>query len=59
MSVFNLFKRRPTAPVARERLKVLLAHERARKVVVDDSAPPRRPLSNPAQRRRAAFALLA
>lgn len=29
MSVFNLFKRRPTAPVARERLKVLLAHERA------------------------------
>jgi cell division topological specificity factor len=28
MNVFNLF-RRPTAPVARERLQILLAHERA------------------------------
>lgn len=27
--IFNLFKRRNTAPVARERLQVLLAHERA------------------------------
>ncbi len=29
MSVFNLFRRRATAPVARERLQILLAHERA------------------------------
>jgi len=29
MSVFNLFRRRPTAPVARERLQILLAHERS------------------------------
>jgi cell division topological specificity factor len=28
MSLFNLFTRRSTAPVARERLQVLLAHER-------------------------------
>jgi cell division topological specificity factor len=27
--IFNLFNRRTTAPVARERLQVLLAHERA------------------------------
>ena len=27
--IFGLFKRRSTAPVARERLQVLLAHERA------------------------------
>jgi cell division topological specificity factor len=27
--IFDLFKRRPTAPVARERLQILLAHERA------------------------------
>ncbi|WP_062227979.1 cell division topological specificity factor MinE [Aureimonas frigidaquae] len=29
MSIFNLFARRNTAPAARERLQVLLAHERA------------------------------
>ena len=29
MSVFNLFRRRGTAPVARERLQILLAHERS------------------------------
>ncbi len=29
MSIFNLFQRRASAPVARERLQVLLAHERA------------------------------
>jgi cell division topological specificity factor len=29
MSLFNLFRRRASAPVARERLQVLLAHERA------------------------------
>jgi cell division topological specificity factor len=29
MNVFNLFRRRATAPVARERLQILLAHERA------------------------------
>jgi cell division topological specificity factor len=29
MSLFDLFRRRNTAPVARERLQVLLAHERA------------------------------
>ena len=29
MSLFNLFMRRGTAPVARERLQVLLAHERS------------------------------
>jgi cell division topological specificity factor len=29
MSLLDLFRRRPTAPVARERLQVLLAHERA------------------------------
>jgi cell division topological specificity factor len=28
MSIFNLFRRRNTAPVARERLQILLAHER-------------------------------
>jgi len=28
MSLFNLFRRRSTAPVARERLQILLAHER-------------------------------
>ena len=28
MSLFNLFNRRTSAPVARERLQVLLAHER-------------------------------
>lgn len=28
MSLFNLFKRRGSAPVARERLQVLLAYER-------------------------------
>jgi cell division topological specificity factor len=27
--IFQLFKRRPTANVARERLQILLAHERA------------------------------
>ncbi len=27
--IFQLFKRRPTATVARERLQILLAHERA------------------------------
>jgi cell division topological specificity factor len=29
MSLFNLFSRRSSAPVARERLQILLAHERA------------------------------
>ena len=29
MSVFDLFRRRGSAPVARERLQILLAHERA------------------------------
>ncbi|MCM2504153.1 cell division topological specificity factor MinE [Aureimonas altamirensis] len=29
MNLFNLFARRNTAPAARERLQVLLAHERA------------------------------
>jgi cell division topological specificity factor len=29
MSMFNLFRRRGTAPVARDRLQILLAHERA------------------------------
>ncbi len=29
MTIFNLFRKKPTAPVARERLQVLLAHERA------------------------------
>jgi cell division topological specificity factor len=28
MSVFGLFRRRSSAPVARERLQILLAHER-------------------------------
>jgi cell division topological specificity factor len=28
MNVFNLFRRRASAPVARERLQILLAHER-------------------------------
>lgn len=28
MNIFNLFVRRTTAPVARERLQILLAHER-------------------------------
>ena len=29
MSLFNLFQRRPSATVARDRLQILLAHERA------------------------------
>jgi cell division topological specificity factor len=29
MTLLSLFKRRTTAPVARERLQILLAHERA------------------------------
>lgn len=29
MTIFNLFRRKPSAPVARDRLQVLLAHERA------------------------------
>jgi cell division topological specificity factor len=29
MSLFDFFRRRNTAPVARERLQILLAHERA------------------------------
>lgn len=29
MSLFSLFKRRDSAPVARERLQILLQHERA------------------------------
>lgn len=29
MTVFGLFQRRATAPVARERLQILLAHERS------------------------------
>ena len=29
MSLFNLFQKRPSAPVARDRLQILLAHERA------------------------------
>lgn len=29
MSLFSLFNRRASAPVARERLQILLAHERA------------------------------
>ena len=29
MSMFNLFRRRGSAPVARDRLPILLAHERA------------------------------
>jgi cell division topological specificity factor len=29
MSLFDLFRRRSSAPVARDRLQVLLAHERA------------------------------
>lgn len=29
MSIFNLFKKQASAPLARERLQVLLAHERA------------------------------
>lgn len=29
MTIFNLFRRKASAPVARERLQVLLAHERA------------------------------
>ena len=29
MSLFSFLARRPTAPVARERLQILLAHERA------------------------------
>lgn len=29
MSIFDVFRRRNTAPVARDRLQVLLAHERA------------------------------
>jgi cell division topological specificity factor len=29
MSIWRLFARQPTAPVARERLKIMLSHERA------------------------------
>jgi len=29
MNMFNLFRRRGSAPVARDRLQILLAHERA------------------------------
>ena len=29
MSIFNLFRRQDSAPVARDRLQILLAHERA------------------------------
>jgi cell division topological specificity factor len=29
MSLFDMFRRKATAPVARERLQILLAHERA------------------------------
>jgi cell division topological specificity factor len=29
MNVFNMFQKRSSAPVARERLQILLAHERA------------------------------
>ena len=29
MSLFNLFQKRPSASVARDRLQILLAHERA------------------------------
>lgn len=29
MNIFNLFNRRPSARVARDRLKLILAHERA------------------------------
>ncbi|MBV9539545.1 MAG: cell division topological specificity factor MinE [Acidisphaera sp.] len=29
MSIFQFFRRKPTAPVARDRLQILLAHERA------------------------------
>jgi cell division topological specificity factor len=29
MSLFNLFQKRPSATVARDRLQILLAHERA------------------------------
>jgi cell division topological specificity factor len=29
MSMFNLFRRRGSAPVARERLQILLSHERS------------------------------
>jgi len=29
MNLFTLFNRRPSAPVARDRLQILLAHERA------------------------------
>lgn len=29
MSILNFFRRRATAPVARERLQILLAHERS------------------------------
>jgi cell division topological specificity factor len=31
MSLFKLFRRQGSAPVARERLQILLAHERARR----------------------------
>ena len=31
MSLFNLFRRQGSAPVARERLQILLAHERSRR----------------------------
>jgi cell division topological specificity factor len=29
MTLFNLFRRRSSAPIARERLQILLAHERS------------------------------
>jgi cell division topological specificity factor len=28
MNLFNLFRRQPTAPIARDRLQILLSHER-------------------------------
>ena len=31
MTLFNLFRRRGSAPIARERLQILLAHERAQR----------------------------
>jgi cell division topological specificity factor len=31
MTLFNLFRRRGSAPIARERLQILLAHERSQR----------------------------
>ena len=42
MSLFNLFRRQGSAPVARERLQILLAHERARRGQPDLLARPAR-----------------